>query len=77
MLESIMRQAAFTDLRNNAKLDFDCVEAGESMRVMRNGRAIADIVPIAPKLPTWRRRKAQPFVIDGVSPGSLILNDRE
>ena len=37
-----MRQAAFTDLRNNAKLYFDYVEAGESVRVLRNGKPIAD-----------------------------------
>lgn len=72
-----MRQAAFTDLRNNAKLYFDYVESGESVRVLRNGKAIADIVPIAPELPSWRRRKAQPMVIDGVSLAALILQDRE
>lgn len=72
-----MRQAAFTDLRNNAKLYFDYVEAGESVRVLRNGRAIADIVPIAPELPSWRRRKVQPLVIDGLSLAAAILQDRE
>ena len=72
-----MRQAAFTDLRNNAKLYFDYVEAGESVRVLRNGKPIADIVPIAPELPSWKRRKAQPLVIDGASLSKLILQDRE
>ncbi len=72
----MMRQAAFTDLRNNAKLYFDYVEAGESVRVLRNGKAIADIVPIAPELPSWRRRKVQPLVIDGVSLAAAILQDR-
>ncbi len=77
MTNSTMRQAAFTDLRNNAKLYFDFVEAGETVRVLRNGRAIADIVPIAPELPSWRRRKAQPLVVNGSSLASLILKDRE
>lgn len=72
-----MRQAAFTDLRNNAKLYFDYVEAGESVRVLRNGKPIADIVPIAPDLPSWKRRKARPLVIDGASLSKLILQDRE
>ena len=72
-----MRQAAFTDLRNNAKRYFDFVEAGESVRVLRNGKPIADIVPIAPELPSWKRRKAQPLVIDGVSLSALILQDRD
>ena len=47
-----MRQAALTDLHINAKLYFDYVEAGESARVLRNGKPIADIVPIAPELPS-------------------------
>ena len=72
-----MRQAAFTDLRNNAKLYFDFVEAGESVRVLRNGKPIADIIPIAPELPSWKRRKAQPLVINGASLSALILQDRE
>ena len=47
------------------------------MRVLRNGRPTADIVPIAPELPSWRPRKAQPLVIDGVSLAALILKERE
>lgn len=50
--ERTMRQAALTDLHINAKLYFDYVEAGESARVLRNGKPIADIVPIAPELPS-------------------------
>jgi prevent-host-death family protein len=71
-----MRQAAFTDLRNNAKLYFDWVEAGESVRILRNGKPIADIVPILPDLPSWKRRKATPFVTSGASLSALILQER-
>lgn len=72
-----MRQVAFTELRNNAKVFFDLVETGESVRILRNGKPIADIVPIAADLPSWKRRKAQPLVLDGVAISQLILNDRE
>jgi prevent-host-death family protein len=41
-----MRQATFTDVRNHAKTYFDIVESGESVRVLRNGKPIADIVPV-------------------------------
>ncbi len=71
-----MKQAAFTELRNNAKLYFDQVEAGETIRVVRNGKAIADIVPIAQALPSWKRRTASPLVVSGASLSQLILNDR-
>jgi antitoxin (DNA-binding transcriptional repressor) of toxin-antitoxin stability system len=72
-----MKQAAFTELRNNAKLFFDQVEAGETIRIMRNGKAIADIVPIAQALPSWKRRTASPLVVSGASLSKLILEDRE
>jgi len=75
--ETIMRQAKFTEVRNHAKQYFDIVESGESVRVLRNGKPIADIVPIAPELPSWKRRKAQPLVLDGVSVSRMILEERE
>jgi len=71
-----MRQASFTDVRNHAKQYFDMVESGESVRVLRNGKPIADIVPIVPDLPSWKQRKVQPLVLDGVSISQMILEER-
>lgn len=72
-----MRQATFTEVRNHAKAFFDIVATGESVRVLRNGKPIADIVPIATDLPSWKRRKAQPLLLDGVSLSRLILEERD
>lgn len=72
-----MKQATFTDVRNNAKQYFDIVEAGESVRVLRNGKPIADIVPIMADLPSWKRREAQPLVLSGVAVSSMILDERK
>jgi prevent-host-death family protein len=72
-----MRQATFTELRNHAKEYFDIVEAGESVRIVRNGKPIADIVPLPQDLPSWKRRLAQPLIIDGVSLSRIILEERE
>ena len=72
-----MKQATFSELRNHAKQYFDIVESGESVRIVRNGKPIADIVPFAQDLPSWKRRLAQPLVIDGVSLSRIILEDRE
>ena len=71
-----MRQVTFTEVRSHAKQYFDIVEAGESVRVLRNGKPIADIVPIGADLPSWKRRKAQPLVLDGVSVSRLIREER-
>lgn len=71
-----MRQATFTEVRNHAKAFFDIVESGESVRVLRNGKPIADIVPVVADLPSWKRRNAQPLVLDGVSVSRLIVEER-
>lgn len=72
-----MKQATFTEVRNHAKQYFDIVAAGESVRVLRNGKPIADIVPITADLPSWKRRKAQPIVLDSVSISRMIIEERE
>ncbi len=72
-----MKQASFTELRNNARHFFDLVEAGEPVRILRNGKPIADIVPVPVDMPSWKRRKAQPLVLDGVSLSQFILDERE
>jgi prevent-host-death family protein len=72
-----MKQATFSELRNHAKLYFDIVESGESVRILRNGKPIADIVPLPQELPSWKQRTAQPLVIDGFSISKIILEERE
>jgi len=71
-----MKQVTFTELRNHAKAYFDFAESGETIRVLRNGKPIADIVPVIADLPSWKRRKAQPLVIGGESISRLILEER-
>ena len=72
-----MKQATFSELRSHAKRYFDIVESGESIRITRNGKAIADIVPIGEDLPSWKRRSVQPLVLDGVSLSRIVLEERE
>jgi antitoxin (DNA-binding transcriptional repressor) of toxin-antitoxin stability system len=71
-----MKQATFTEVRNHAKQYFDLVEAGECVRVLRNGKAIADIVPVLAGVPSWKRRTAQPLLLDGQATSQLILLER-
>lgn len=72
-----MKLTTLTEVRNHAKQYFDLVESGETVRVLRNGKPIADIVPVVPDLPSWKRRKAQPLILDGVSVSRMILEERE
>lgn len=72
-----MKQATFSELRSHAKQYFDIVESGEPVRIVRNGKPIADIVPLQQDLPSWKRRVAQPLVINGASLSRIILEERE
>jgi prevent-host-death family protein len=70
-----MRDATFTELRNNAKHYFDAVEGGDTVRVYRNGKPIAEIVPVRSGVPSWKRQ-ATPLTVKGVSLSREILKDR-
>ena len=72
-----MKHTTFTEVRNHAKQYFDMAALGETVRVLRNGKPIADIVPVMADLPSWKRRKAQPLVLDGVLVSHMILEERE
>ncbi len=71
-----MRDATFTELRNRAKHYFDAVEAGDTVRVFRNGKPIAEIVPVRSGVPSWKR-KAMPLTVKGLSLSREILKDRD
>lgn len=58
------------------KAYFDIVDSGELVRVLRNGKPIADIVPVAADLPSWKRRQAQPLILDGLAVSRMILDER-
>jgi prevent-host-death family protein len=70
-----MRDATFTELRNHAKDYFDAVEGGATVRVFRNGKPIAEIVPIRSGKPSWKRQVA-PLTVKGISLSREILSDR-
>ncbi len=71
-----MRDATFTELRNHAKDYFDAVEAGESVRIFRNGKPIAEIVPVRSGVPSWKR-PATALTVKGLSLSREILSDRD
>lgn len=71
-----MKQTTFTEFRTQAKYYFDLVEAGETVRVLRNGKPIADICPLSPENPSWKRRAAKPLMMTGASLSEMILSER-
>jgi prevent-host-death family protein len=71
-----MRETTLTELRSHAKTFFDAVEEGETVRVYRNGRPIADIVPIKAAIPAWKKPPQTRLSLDSLSLGDEILADR-
>jgi prevent-host-death family protein len=71
-----MQEATFTELRNHAKDYFDAVERGDTVRIFRNGKPIAEIVPIRSDIPSWKRQ-ATPLTVKGLSLSREILSDRD
>lgn len=70
-----MLHTTITELRNHARDYFDAVEAGDTVRVFRNGKPIAEIVPIRSGVPSWKRH-ATPLTVKGLSLSRAILSDR-
>ena len=52
-----MKTVTFTEFRRNASGVLNLVERGETIRVLRHGKAIARIVPVEPQdaKPAWKR----------------------
>jgi prevent-host-death family protein len=72
-----MRETTFTELRNHAKIFFDAVEGGETVRVYRNGRPVADIVPVRATAPAWKKPRRTLLSLEGLSLGDEVLADRD
>lgn len=73
-----MTKATFTEFRKHAKDYFDSVEQGETVRVFRHGKVIAEIVPPSEGLDRKKWKKpGLKLVIPGASLTSAILEERK
>ena len=71
-----MRETTFTELRNHAKTFFDAVEDGETVRVYRKGRPVADIVPVK-ATQAWKKPPQVRLSLAGLSLSDEVLADRD
>ena len=72
-----------SEFRANASAMLDLVEKGETVRIMRHGKPVADLVPVredaACRLPSWKR-PIEPLEYqraDGKTLAQLIIEERE
>jgi prevent-host-death family protein len=72
-----VKSLTFTEFRKSASRVLDLVEKGESVRVLRHGKAVAKIVPADghERKPAWKR-PVSPLVIPGASLSQAVLEER-
>ncbi len=78
-----MQTLPLSEFRANASAMLDLVERGETVRILRHGKPVADLVPVqveeAQQLPHWKlpitpRKVERP---DGKSIAERIIEERE
>ena len=72
-----MKTVTFTEFRKNASGVLDLVEKGESIRVLRHGKAVARIIPAEQReaQPAWKRPGLR-LVTPGASLTRAVLEER-
>ena len=72
-----MKSISFTEFRKKASEILSLVEKGETVRVLRHGKAVAKIVPAEtdPKTLSWKRPGLR-LVRSGASLSKAILEER-
>ena len=80
-----MHTLPLSEFRANASAMLDLVEKGETVRIMRHGKPVADLVPVrvggqsAVKVPSWKRPIEPLHIVrpDGKTCAQLIIEERE
>ena len=78
-----MHTLPLSEFRANASATLDLVEQGETVRIMRHGKPVADLIPVtdlqAQKVPHWKLPIEPLRVIrpDGKTGAQLIIEERE
>ena len=79
-----MHTLSLSEFRAHASEMLDLVERGESVRILRHGKPVAELVPIradaTAELPRWKRPIKNPLRIqraDGKTGAQLIIEERE
>ncbi len=76
-----MKILPLSEFRANASAMLDLVEQGQSVRIMRHGRPVADLVPVREHddnhLPSWKRPFAPVFLPPGASLSRAVRDDAD
>lgn len=77
-----MQTVPLSEFRANASAMIDLVEKGETVRILRHGKLVAEMRPptsIPEKLPAWKRPITPLNMVrpDGKTGAQLIVQERE
>lgn len=72
-----MKSVSFTEFRRNASAFLDLVEKGETVKLLRHGKAVAEIVPTNKRgaTPAWKLPGLR-LVAPGASLAKAVLDER-
>ncbi|SFB84029.1 prevent-host-death family protein [Polaromonas sp. OV174] len=77
-----MHTLSLSEFRANASAMLDLVEQGQTVRILRHGKPVAELVPVkaeaAARVPSWKR-DIEPLRIvrpDGKSGAQLMIEER-
>ncbi len=75
-----MHSVPLSEFRANASAMLDLVEKGETVRILRHGKPVAQLVPVAAegpaKVPSWKRPFEPVVLPEGVSLSQAVLDER-
>jgi prevent-host-death family protein len=73
-----MRMVTFTEFRQNAATYFDAVEKGETIRILRHGKPVAEVIPASAeeRVVSWKQPGLR-LSVRGASLSKEILQERK
>ena len=73
-----MKTVTFTEFRQHAAACLNAVEQGETFRILRHGKPVADLKPIKTSnaVPSWQRC-IEPIALKGISVSDMIIKERD
>ncbi len=78
-----MHTIALSEFRANASAMIDLVEQGDTVRILRHGKPVAELVPLSAnrqaKVPSWKRPIEPLHIVrpDGKTGAQLIIDERQ
>lgn len=76
-----MRIVPLSEFRANSAAMLDLVEQGETVRILRHGKPVADLVPVrelaVTRLPSWKQPFEPVRLPPGMSLSQAVLEERD